>query len=601
VWLLISLKMAGLFWTPRRRKAGLIIFAAVIAFLVILAFTVNSLLVPIISGKIKNAVIKSSDSVYQVSFSGLKLNIFTGKAVLKDVRLVPDSTRPAAQLYTASAKELLITGAHPLTYWFHKKLEIGQITLVDAAVSLKIIKTPQTVPKSNKTLYQKIAKDIKLISVGDILLEHARLDLFDYSAAEPSVYHLKEWNLNATGLLIDSATQKDTARTLYCRDISTGIHNFAMASGGGIYNFKLRSAQFSTHGQKLVVRGMLLQPLAASAFFAKSKADRFSFNLDSMVLDHFNYRSFMLDHYLEAKKLSAYKGGVAIFANPNHVLSKIDRVVTFPNYIVRTLKTHFAVDTLDIAGFDVAYSEINKLPAKTGTLFFKDTKARFLNITNQQTVWDKNNNCTAQLTTFFMGRGKLNVSFDFNLTDKAYAYSYEGHLGSMPLDVVNPLIMPLALIKIKSGIVNSLDFSIHGNQFNSTGTLHLLYNALDVELLNNNYGAKPLETLAANTIITKSDNPDKGSSKARFAKIVYIRPKNYPFFKTLWQTLLSGIKPCAGVGYAVKPVPGKPVSKEEQKAEAKALKKTIDDKKDADKLYKKKLKAQNASKQKAVK
>jgi hypothetical protein len=312
------------------------------------------------------------------------------------------------------------------------------------------------------------------------------------------------------------------------------------------------------------------------------------------VLDHFNYRSFMLSRYLEVKKLSAYKGAIGIFSNPHGVLAKTDRVITFPNNIIRTLKTHFVVDTLDIAGFDVLYTEFNKLPAKTGTLSFRDTKARFLNITNQQALLEKNNTCTAQLSTFFMGRGQLGLSFVFNLTDKVYAYSYSGHLAPMPLEVVNPLIMPLALIKLKSGALKSLDFSIKGDQRTSTGTLHLLYNDLDIELLNRNFDDKVVKTLAANTVIIKQDNPDSGSSNARFAKIVYIRPKNYPFFKTLWATLLSGIEPCAGVGYAVQPDPAKPLSKEEQKAAAKALKKTIKAKMEADKQYQKHLKKQAA-------
>ena len=595
-------KVAGIFWTPRRRKSGIISLAVVTSVLVVLVFTINSLLAPIIAGKIKNGVVKGSDSLYRVSFSKFELNIFTGSVVMKDVRLIPDSTRSAAQRYTGSVRELLITGAHPLRYWFSKKLEIGQITLIDPVISLKILKAPPRKPADQQTLYQKIAKDFKLIAVGDILLEHTRLDFFDYSATEPSVYHLKEWSINATGLLIDSATQKDTARTLFCDDITTGIRNFTGASGDGIYHYKIRSAQFSTRSEKLVLKGMVVQPMPASAFFASTKADRFSFDLDSMVIDHFNYRSFMLDHYLEVKKLSAYKGGIGIFANPNSVLKKNDRVVSFPNNIIRTIKTHFAVDTLDITGFDVSYTELNKLPAKTGTLLFKDTKARFLNITNQQTLLDKENSCRAQISSFFMGRGLLGLTFNFNLTDKVYAYSYSGHLGSMPLDVVNPLVMPLALVKLKSGSLKSLDFSIQGNQHTSTGTMHLLYNNLAIGVLDRNFNDKLVKTAAANTIIVKQDNPDSGSTNARFAKIVYIRPKNYPFFKTLWETLLSGIKPCAGIGYAVQTDnTAKPLDKKEQKAQAKALKITIKAKKKADKEYQKRLKKQAASQQKAVK
>jgi hypothetical protein len=43
----------------------------------------------------------------------------------------------------------------------------------------------------------------------------------------------------------------------------------------------------------------------------------------------------------------------------------------------------------------------------------------------------------------------------------------------------------------------------------------------------------------------------------------------------LWATLFTGIKPCAGIGYAAKPEAGTPLSKKEVKAKAKALKKAV--------------------------
>ena len=70
-------------------------------------------------------------------------------------------------------------------------------------------------------------------------------------------------------------------------------------------------------------------------------------------------------------------------------------------------------------------------------------------------------------------------------------------------------------------------------------------------------------------------------------------PKNEPFFETLWATIFSGIKPCAGIGYAVKADPSKPLSKKEQKAEARTLKQAQKIKKKADKQYQKQLKKQD--------
>jgi len=565
--------MTANFWTTRRRKAGLLILAGIATLLLFLLFFINSLLSPLIARKIKSAVLKGSDGLYQVTFSKLDLNIFTGKAVLEDVKLIADTGRSQAvsQLYSGSAKEILVSGAHPFEFWFHKKLEIGQITITSPVVSLVVLKAPVAKVKKEQTVYQQLSGSVKSIHVGGIDLVDVQLSYQDVSEK----YRLKELSLVATDLLIDYATQKDTTRTLFCRDITTGIRNFSGVSADGTYHYRLRSARFSTRSEKLTVRGMVLQPLPTGAFFAKTKADRFTFALDSMVLDRFNYKSFQLDHFLEVKRLYAFKGSIGIFSNPNGLLARTDRVVTFPNYIIRTLKTHFNVDTLDLTGFEVSYSEFNKKPARTGTITFEDTKARFLNISNQPAELKVNPHCTAALSTSFMGRGKLDLHFVFNLTDKVYAYSYQGHLAAMPLDAVNQAVMPLALVKIKSGTLKSMDFAVSSTRKTSTGTLKLLYNDFDIALLDRNYHEKPVKTLLTNMLVVSKDNPDGNSALPRFAKIVFIRPKNDPFFETLWATLFSGIKPCAGIGYAVKPDPGKPLSKKEQKAKAKALEQAV--------------------------
>ena len=573
------------------KKAVLIFLGVVVLTLLIAAFTINGILAPIMARKIKKTVSKGSDSLYRINFSKIEVNVFTGSAELDSIQFIADTARArfAGQVVSGTARQLLISGASPLAYLFHKKLEIGQIILLDANLSYTMNKTSKAPPSGNKTLYQKISSALKCIAVQNIKLEHAQLSLADYTGSKASVEHLKEFSLDATDLLIDSVTQKDTSRTLFCRDIVTSIHDFSGLSDDGLYVYRLRSAHFSTRSEKLVLRGMLLQPLPVNTFFAKSRADRFSFELDSMMLDRFNYRSFMSDHSLKVKKMSAFKGSIGVFGNPNGKLQKTDRVITFPNYIIRTLQTHFAIDTMDISAFAVSYRELNQQSGKTGVLDFKNTKARFLHISNEASLLQSQPECTAQLSSLFMGQGKLSLSFVFNLSDKAYAYQYQGHLAPMPLAAINPVVMPLALVRIKKGQLNALDFSITGDQKKSSGSLRLLYNDLDVDLLNSDYHNKMLKTLLVNTLVISHNNPDHPGGRARFAKVVYLRPRNYPFFKTLWETLFSGIKPCAGIGYAVKPDAAKPLTKQEQKAKAKALKASIKAKKKAEKEFRKKL------------
>jgi hypothetical protein len=112
--------------------------------------------------------------------------------------------------------------------------------------------------------------------------------------------------------------------------------------------------------------------------------------------------------------------------------------------------------------------------------------------------------------------------------------------------------MPFAMVKIQSGVVQRFDFDIHENSHVSTGKMTLLYNGLKVKLLSpdtnmDGFKGKLIESLYANIFIIKHDNPDKPGATPRTFNINYPRPKDSPFFKTIWHTLLTGIKPSAGL------------------------------------------------------
>jgi len=63
------------------------------------------------------------------------------------------------------------------------------------------------------------------------------------------------------------------------------------------------------------------------------------------------------------------------------------------------------------------------------------------------------------------------------------------------------------------------------------------------------FKGKVIESLYANIFIIKHDNPDKTGEVPRSFNVNYMRPKDSPFFRTVWQTLLTGIKPEVGLDY----------------------------------------------------
>jgi hypothetical protein len=245
-------------------RITLIVLACLVIIAITLLLFINSYLTPKLSEKLKSAVLTSSDSLYRIDFSKAQLQILRGNAVLYDITLIPDmavyhrlqrrGTAPA-EVYELRVKQLVINDAHPFKLYFHKQLDIGQISLDNPQVWISKYRVKDTVQKTGGTLYAKLAPSLKFIHVSAINLHNINTVYQDRSKPKPEVLVLKELNLAATELLIDSATQTDKTRSLFCRDIVTDLHHFKWKTADGLYQFKVRAVHLSTRTARLTLTG----------------------------------------------------------------------------------------------------------------------------------------------------------------------------------------------------------------------------------------------------------------------------------------------------------------------------------------------------------
>ena len=541
----------------------MITFLSIVGVLLILTFFINLYWSPILASKVKSTVLSSSDSLYTVDFSDAKLHIIRGEIDIYDIVLKPDTTVynrrkqdhiAPNNLVELHVKHLRLSHIHPFKLYFGHKLDIGQVILQqpELNVSYQLNHTKDTVTKDKRTTWQKISKSLKSVHIGEILLSDVKFKYEDYSGHKVAISELKEMNMSATDLLIDSTTQADKSRLLYCKDITAELNNYSGNTADGLYSYKMKALRLSTQTSKLNIEGLDLQPVKPEVFFNKSMHDRFNVHLDSLQLNNFDFVSYHKYRIINAASLVLSHGSFNIFNNPNKKPTDIDKVKTFPNFGLETIKADLNIDTIKVRHFDVSYNEIGKKSNQAGAISFNNTSGVFLNVTTNKAALQKNNISTASLSTYFMNRGKLDVTFAFNLTDQNFPYSYKGSLGPMDLSLLNPAIKPLALIKVNQGKLARFDFDINANSKTSKGRVALLYTDLKVTVLkadtdNDRLKHMTVASLFANLLVIKHNNPDNAGEPPRSFVVTYDRPKDSPFFKTIWHTLLNGIKPCVGL------------------------------------------------------
>jgi hypothetical protein len=601
------------FWKHKWQKRLLIFFLIFFGVILILSFFVNLYWSPILASKVKSTVLTSSDSLYTADFSDAELHIIRGEIDIYNITLKPDTAvynRRKKQhlapnnLVELHVKHIRLSHIHPFKLYFQHKLDIGQIILKEPElnVSYQLNHTKDTVTEDKRTTWQKMSKSLKSVHIGSILLNDVKFKYEDYSGNKVAISELKEMNLSATDLLIDSTTQADKSRLLYCRDILAELNNYSGKTSDGLYSYKMKALHLSTQTSKLNIEGLVLQPVKPDVFFGKSLHDRFNVHLDSLQIDHFDFLSYHKYRVINASSMVLSQGSLNIFNNPNKKHSDIDKIKTFPNFGLEKLKLDLKIDTIKVRHIDVSYTELGKKSNKTGTISFNKTSGVFLNITTNKEALQKNNISTAALESYFMNTGKLNVKFTFNLTDANFPYSYKGSLGAMDLQKVNPAIMPLALIKINTGKLTRLDFDIQADSKIAKGNVDLLYTDLKVTVLkadtsNDRLKHMTVASLFANLMVIKHNNPDTPGDTPRSFNVNYERPKDDPFFKTVWKTLLTGIKPCAGLDEQMQKNVKAKISDLKTKKQERLAKKEIRKERRAERKRKRELKQQLKSQQ----
>ncbi len=139
----------------------------------------------------------------------------------------------------------------------------------------------------------------------------------------------------------------------------------------------------------------------------------------------------------------------------------------------------------------------------------------------------------------------LKGNFKFLLDSKNGDFFANGHTGSFDALKMNQVSIPMALIKINSGKINSIDFHLQGNNTSARGKFLMNYDGMKVDVLKRDKDTKKIKkrgllSLAANMVV---NNNNSGSSVTpEYGRDIY-----KSFFNLVWKTIFTGMKQTLGV------------------------------------------------------
>ncbi|MEP6594347.1 MAG: hypothetical protein ABJA71_00310 [Ginsengibacter sp.] len=255
-------------------KKLLVIISGLIIVVAAIFYFWQSIKLAFVKNKLANVVFEQTDSLYTIKYDSLFFNELTGEAFLKNIRIIPDTSRiknkPSAQipyvLLDVTIKSIDVKGVKT-----DKALQgteiVGDSIIIDepkiTAYFLKSIKKQTRIDAEAKETYRQILRKFNLIQVGKVAIKNAEVHAINF------VNHYKQFDINNTSIYlsdvrIDSLHSEDTSRILFCKEASFQIDEFT-AYNDNRSELSVKDIKFSGMQRKLSFLKLLLNRFEGDA------------------------------------------------------------------------------------------------------------------------------------------------------------------------------------------------------------------------------------------------------------------------------------------------------------------------------------------------
>lgn len=489
---------------------------------------------------------------HEVTFGKIKLdyNYFGTYLEITDIKIEPTEEISRDQVkVNLHLKEAKITGFRWASFLLDNSIKIDSASLENLEVltfsppidSLHLEKSDSKKRKTNKD-YDVIGA--KCISLKNFNLENrdsrndsVRLDINELSVTAHEFLLTKEDIQNPASLFKVGVIEGEI------KDINLHFDQFRQVAA-------LQNLIFNTKNQTMHIEHFnLLNKLDKYAYtssFDKRKG-WIQLKNGNLEIKGMDFNSFLSKGVFEIDTLIASNMKLESFINKK-IPENFEKRPAMVHEIFENVNTSIHIKNTQLKN---AYILIEERPdndaPRSGTIFFSDLNANIGSISNHKNdIHEEENKLQINAEAMLMGKGKVNIEINYILDDSEGNFHIRGSLGKIDLREINNMVEPEAKLRIKSGVINRLDFNIFANDFDGEGEVIVRYDDLEIELLNNDFVKdknllRKIGSFIASKVIIKSQNPRKNGELQK--GVVYAkRIQHKSDFNYWWQLIFSGIK-----------------------------------------------------------
>ncbi len=521
---------------------------------------------PIVETKLKETVTNATNGLYSLKYDDLDLNVALGNVTLKNAELIPDSAVYKRMVLSKEAPnsryhiKLSALKVRRFSIWDvikNRKLYIKEINFDSPdihMISERHAYNDTIQPKQSKTLYDNIKDVFSSINVRDIHIDNIKFKFSKIEEGKSSDIELDSIGIKVHDILVDQASIHDTTRLFYTKMVEVDVPKFEYELSNGIYKAKFDRLLMNTRDQNVLLTKVEYAPKMNKAAYFKARNQNITMavmKFDTLRFEKLDFKELIDNQQTIAQHVQIKNGSVSLYNDKRYPKKSASKIGKSPHQQLMKVKQLIRIDTVYVDNIDVLYGEYSAKFHKEGVITFNKARGTLTNVTNDSTLLAKNKFMRADLQAKIMNSGLLKIQFGFDMLSKDGYHTYKGSLGRMQATSFNKILTPLLNAEISSGNIRSISFNFQANDYRNWGDFRFDYDHLKLNLMNAvdpgmSKTKKGVLSFVVNNILINDSNPD-ANEKYHIGKVNYKRVPEHTFFKTMWQSLLDGIKQCAGI------------------------------------------------------
>lgn len=297
----------------------------------------------------------------------------------------------------------------------------------------------------------------------------------------------------------------------------------------------------------IALKNVVFKPKDSKAIFAKRKGVEESYvkiNVDSIAVLGWKWKELKAVFVEEIKLVSA---DLYVHKDKNYPLPD-DRFVPILTEVLRELKIPIYIKKVKIEDSLIEYEQLPTGNKKSGKLHFANVEGEITNISNvNDSIKESGDTLTIEASGKFYSKGKLETIMNYSL--ESPKFHIEGSLSEMEISHLNGFIQNIYPVKVKSGIVEKVDFDFSGDNLKSKGELRFYYSNLTLESEIKDKDGKLLDkvvTKIGNWVLPQN-NPDSSEDELEVGRFEHERDTRKAMFNFWAKSVVAGFKATFGI------------------------------------------------------